>query len=417
MKVEGRRILLLVIIAAAAIHSCGVFSPPLTIITDNPEAADYLEYIRAESDIQNFRIEYSVEADRSAAIGGSQADIIISSSIANPAFSPFVHSYPLRRWEALKPARDSFVFSDIYPGSYRAFMRDRRLGIVPLSFNLPIVYFSREMEAAMPDTQSISSNELLTLAQDYTSLRGENYVEMGFSSLRDIRFLDILIRRETSVRGAIPSAPELETALEKIAGELAQIKQLPQAQLYFNSIFAYSADHADMEAGRIYSALGSLSEHLAAGPSRIRQFNYTWLYSEEGAEVIQPILYAAVLDSSKQKNRAFRFLRQILSSGIQSSYLDFKIERDESPMGFLIGFSSSRLVNERVLSVMAAGPELSVPPMEDLIFPGIPDYLWNRVRREVYYPWLRDYLYTGEVSSADLETDIDSFYKLNSRYR
>ncbi|AHC13654.1 hypothetical protein [Salinispira pacifica] len=418
MKAEGRWVfLLIIIIGAAGIYSCGIFSRPLTIITDDPQVADYLEFIRGASEHQDFHIEFSSEADRSAAIGGSQADIIISSSIANQAFSPFIHSYPLRRWEQLTPARDSFVFADLYPGSYRPFIRDKRLGIVPLSFNLPIVYFNQEMAAARPDTHSIGSSDLLRLAEEYTRIRGENYSEMGFSSLRDIRFLDILIRQETSVRGRVPDSSTLEPALETIRSELEQLEQRPPAQLYFNSVFAYSADHADMEARRIHSALSSLHEHLQAGPSRIREFSYKWLYSDDGAEVIQPIMYSAVLDSSRNTRRAFRFLRKILSSEFQSAYFEFRVSRDDSPVGFLQGFSSSRLVNERVLSASQAGPELPVPPAEQIIFPAAPDYLWNRVRNEVYYPWLQDYLYTENVTAGDLEADIESFYKLNSRYR
>jgi hypothetical protein len=408
-------ILALIAVAALAVsaYSCRTSSTSLRIVTDVPEVLEYLEYLRREGDVGDIRVDYLEDPDRIVALGGVRPDLIISTEIAHDDFSEFLRPIPLRRLEGQsRTVADGFVLADLYPESYEPFVRDNAVRVLPLAFDLPILYLGEDYATRLSGRTTISYTELLTLSRESNRLSGDNFTDMGFSTLRNLRFIELMIRDLTDTRGSLPPRDSLAEALEEIDGLLDEYQQGPSAQLYFNAVFAYAPDHAELADGRLSSAMGSLFDMVNASGSLISEYPFLWLASQAGVEVISPGIYAGILKQSPRGARATAFLRLMLSSRMQAGFL--KADRGADLAIFLDRMSSNRLVNERIVPEINAG--LQFPSSEDLRFPGIPDPLWDDMRAEVLTPWLDARFSTGTVNLDSLYRDADTFYKLNGGY-
>jgi hypothetical protein len=403
----------LTLLSAILMYSCGNSTTPIEIVTDIPEVLEYLEYLRSEATAADLKVRFIEDPDRQVALGGIRPDIIISSDIAHSEFSSFLHPIPLFRLEGPgKSIDDGFVLSDLYAGAYRPFLRENAISLVPLAFDLPILYLSESYAEILSGSSSIKYRELMGLSLENNRRSGDNFSEMGFSSLRNLRFMELLIRDFSGSRERIPEPREMESALEMVDGLLAEYEQTPSAQIYFNEVFAYAPDHADMSEGRLYAVMSTLHERSRAANSQISDFPYIWLSSDDGIEVLGPGVYAAVLRGSRRKRAATELIRLMLSSRIQAGYIS--LNRGTDPSLFLGRLSTNRLVNERIIPEI--NPGLTFPDESSLMFPQSPDPLWEEIRRDVLIPWLGEHFANDETSIETLYRNIETYYKLNGGY-
>ncbi len=402
----------LAVLTAAAFSSCDS-RPPLQVVTDIPEVIEYAEYLRSSTDTSDFSLRFIREPDRAIALGEISADVIISHNIAHEGFSGFLHPIPLVQLRsAAKSLDDGFALQDMYPESYEPFVEDNSVRVMPLAFDIPIVYLSDPLLRAIGERDSIDYRSLLTTAAEFNRRSRDNYSEMGFSSLRNIRFIELLLNDLTGIRGGLPDEETLGAALVELVNLLNESGQEPDAQLYYNQVFAYAPDHSVIESGRLHASFGSLSGRSAAHESLIARLPFVWLTSSDGLELQSPGIYAGVSRQSSQRMRSIHFIRELLSAQNQAGFMS------ERPYGdieaFLNRLSTNRIINENVFPERNTG--LVLPGETELIFPGVPVELWDRVRREALHPWLEDFLAGVSPGPAELNRAVENFYRLNGGY-
>jgi len=387
----------------------------LSIATDLPEVVEYLEFMRGNISPSNFQVIFDAEPDRSVVLGDISPDIIISRHITHENFSDELYRIPLSRLNKQGGGKaDHFVLEDIYPESFAPYRRNNAVFAFTLAFDLPIVYSRTDLLQEWESSGALTYDRLLETAAEYTTVRRNIYSTMGFSSLRNILFIDLLIRENTDVRGTIPPQETLPDAIAQINEYLVNNTQEPPAQVYFNEIFAYSPDFSDMREGHLFSSLSSLYTHNSSLPANA--FPYHWLYSgaatsmPEQIEAIDPV-YIGILQAAGNKSQAINILRQVLSARIQTDYLQ-KLSDSRKPFRFFLSrLSSNRMVNEHTISRFTE----SIP--EHIIFPGQTLFLWDEIKTQVYYPWITANLTEPEISTEDLYRNLESYYKLNGRYQ
>lgn len=304
------------------------------IATDLPEVMEYLEFVREIVSPPNFRVIFDSNPDRNTVLEDISPDIIISSRIAHENFSENLYRIPLSRLNKQSGRRsDHFVLEDIYPESFAPYLRDNTISAFTFAFDLPIVYTQGDIVQDLEDGSGITYSQLLESTAKYTTARRDIYSTMGFSSLRNILFIDLLIREHTDIRGAIPPPDALGESMKDISDYLISNTQEPQAQVYFNDIFAYSPDFSDMREGHLFSSLNSLYVHNNS--LNADAFPYVWLYSEgggaaagaaapAGAEQIEALnpVYIGIVQASRDKRQSINILRQLLSARVQTHYLE-----------------------------------------------------------------------------------------------
>lgn len=399
-----------IVIAAVVIISC---SPGrVTIITDMPEVLDYLEFLRSNTEIPNIDIVFSENPDRAIAVGGVHADLIISSSIGHEDFQDYLHAIPMRRFQGWNKAlNDGFLLEDLYEASLQPFIQNRAIRVIPLAYDIPIMYVSDSIDAQLETRTSLTYSEFLNIADEYNRFSGDNYSSMGFSSLRDLHFIVLLLRNFSGSRGTMPAQADFDNTLSQINTFLAAHDQKPEGQLYFNTVFAYSPDHAVMDAGRLQSAFGTLSTFNDERESYSEQ-PFIWIGGEEGIEILTPGIYVGVTKMSRQKFRSISFIRRLLSSSNQRAYL---LQDDSRTFSAFLGrFSTNRITNSVVADNI--NNNIRFPSEENLLFPGVPDPLWDNLRDEVLIPWLSKYYSGDEANSDQLYQNFMHFKNLYGGY-
>ncbi len=406
-------------VAILALSSCGGFasSAPLIVATDQPEAVEYLEYLRSVGDAPGFRIVYDQNADRSTVLGGIAPDLIIGSHIAHRDFRQYLYEIPKFKLRGyLKSRRDGFVLGDIYRDSYAPFSSNGTIRLLPLAFDIPLVYVSSELAESLELAEGIEAKNLLAASTEHTGFRRENYSAMGFSSLRHIRFLDMLIQSLSPSRGGIPDISQLPEILQKLYNYLDNYEQDLEAQFYFNTVFAYSSDHADISQGRLHSVLSSYYRRVI-DRSPLADLPYGWLKINGSVQVESPMIYAGILKKSRSKKKALQFFRLLFSSKSQKEFLEYQLRSGMDKPNFLKRLSSNRIVNHEVLPYLGNAEFLRLPRSGDLIFPMAPIPQWVKIRSQVYYPWLESNVITRSMNIESLNSELESFYKLNADYQ
>ncbi|MGI9255317.1 MAG: hypothetical protein ACR2PY_00095 [Salinispira sp.] len=407
-------IFLSVLVFTGLFAGCNQRSEIISIATDIPEVTEYLEFVRTIISPPYFTVIFDDNPNRSTVLGDISPDIIISNRITDETFSQNLYPIPFSRLTKQSGAKnDHFVLEDMYPGSYASYRRKNTVSAFVLAFDLPIIYgnteFIENLENMEHDSR-VTYDQLLEAAENFTTLRQDIYSTMGFSSLRNILFIDLLIREHTQIRNAIPGLNELQAAMKDIAAYLTERTQDPEAQIYYNNVFAYSADNSSIAGGHLFSSLSSLHEYITDLNSRI--FPYVWLYSEEQIEALNPI-YIGITQNSRHKSGGIEILRGLLSARVQTLYLQEKFNSQKSFTFFLSHLSSNRIVNDYVIPHFS--DTYTVP--ENIMFPGKPIFLWDEIKTQVYYPWIADNIIAPEISTDELYQSLESYYKLNSGYQ
>lgn len=399
----------------------------VTIATDLPEVMEYLEFVREIVSPPNFQVIFDSNPDRNTVLEDISPDIIISSRIAHENFSENLYRIPLSRLNKQSGSRaDHFVLEDIYPESFAPYLRDNTISAFTFAFDLPIVYTQGDIVQDLGDGSVLTYGQLLESTEKYTTVRRDIYSTMGFSSLRNILFIDLLIRDHTDIRGAIPPPDELRESMKNISDYLISSTQEPQAQVYFNDIFAYSPDFSDMREGHLFSSLNSLYVHNSSLNSDA--FPYVWLYSERSGastedapeaapedgqiEALNPV-YIGIVQASRDKRQSINILRQLLSARVQTHYLERVFDSKKPFKFFLFRLSSNRIVNEYSIPRFSDGHNIP----ENIAFPGQPLFLWDEIKTDVYYPWIVENLTVPDIYPEDLYRNLESYYRLNSRYQ
>ena len=400
------------LLALSLAISCEQNQDIITIITDMPEVAEYLEFVRDEISPPHFRVLFNANIDKNAAVGEVSQDIIISSRIAYTGFSDYLYKIPLSQLNKQEGnSADNFVLEDIYPSSYEPYIKDGAVTVLPLAFDLPIVYFDTSLAESLEPYQFVSADKLLEIAAEQTELRRNIYATMGFSSLRNILFIDLLIRDQTNVRANIPPPEDLKRAMENISEYLKQHTQDPYSQVYYNDVFAYSVDHASMREGYLHASLSSFYAHIVSTDSPIHPFPYVWLYSGNQIEALHPV-FIGISRGSRNKRQGINIARRLLSADVQARYLKKRLNRPFD--AFLFRLSSNRIINEHILSQLLGTDNFSMP--RNIVLPSQPIFLWDQIKTEVYYPWIMENLISQEISTDDLYQNLESYYKLNGNY-
>ena len=396
------------------ISACDNRQGILTIATDLPEVAEYLEFVRDEISPPLFRVIFDANPDRNTVLGDISPDIIISSRIAHENFSNYLYEIPFSRLNKQGGNNaDNFVLEDIHHSSYAPYVKEGTVRVFLLAFDLPIVYLGEELMRDQGSGAFLTYDRLLETAEEYTELRRNIYSAMGFSSLRNILFIDLLIREYTNLHGSIPPPDELEEAMKSIIEYLNNRKQEPSAQVYYNDVFAYSSDHSSLMEGNLHSGLSSFYAHNTSRDPLIRRFPYVWLYSGEQSEALNPV-YIGIVQSSRHKRQGIDILRQLLSADVQTSYLKKHFDREMPFAAFLFRLSSNYMVNQYIIPQFSDNNITFIP--KSIVFPEQPVFLWDEIKTQVYYPWIAENLIAQEISTDELYQSLDSYYKLNSEY-
>jgi len=404
-----RTILLFFSIFFLSLSGCNLFkSKAITLLTDRAEMTAYVEHFNGLGQDYRVEIAYKKKPELIFSENGKTADLLIgsylNSSLLMEQFEPLDKLFAKERID-----REAF-----YPELLDSGRLDKKQVLLPISFNLPAVFFKPEMiESTLPGLV-IPLTTLKAQGVEFNQLKEDRFIRMGFSPLWEERFLYLnAVLWGTSFKEAggeelAWDQEAMQKALDYSRIWINQDNSSVDKNIEFVNRYLYEPMVKLMEEERILFYLTSSAEFFSLLEGMGEERDFRWLSHENRIPVEEEILFIGIPANAKNKKSALVFLEWFFAPDTQQEILKMNHRKRLKVFGIGNGFSALQKVNE--LSFPQAYGMLigHIPAAKMLSFPQNLPVDWREIKSRVIIPWLLDSL-TLEQEQSILESSIQSF--------
>ena len=403
--------------SAVLFGSCWTGTSRVAVLwTDRPEFAAYAEHFNSGQ--SRFKIETYYREDPAQALAGTKAypDLVVGSWLKSASTRAY-----------FKPL--DYFFEDLllketafYPRLLALGNIDSKQYLLPVSFNLPALIFSRDNAALVPTPFTLSLEDIQRLAKAYNRLNGDSFIRMGFSPRWNDEFLFIASSLwGTSFREGTPlawDAGALEKAISMVRAWTADANRDAAAEDEFSFKYLYDPAPKLASSGRILFAYLPSDELFTVPEERRATLDFRWIVRESSIPVIEGASYLGICKNGKGRDAADAFVQWFYREDTQRELLaqSERNRTDETVFGIADGFSALRSVNEQVYPQFYPGLLGHVPPADYLSPPNILPRDWLILKSRVVLPYLHDRaLAAAGAKVPTLDDRIADWYRRNPK--
>jgi len=396
------------------------FNNTAQIWTDRPEFALYGEYFNSAQNQYKVSVRFIESPGMELTSGSRKApDIIAASWLKNSAMNTTYKSLD-NLFGAKKLSRNTF-----YPRLLAIGRADRTQYLLPVSFNIPALVFSKEREQdltwfELSNQFTINFDEIKKLSSPYNVRTRGAYTRMGFSPLWNDNFLlTAAILQGASFREASPLAWDsaaLERSMKFVNNWTNEINTNTQADDEFTFKYFVEPPERLIQSGRILFSYMSSSDLFTLSDESKNNLDFRWIMEQNRIPVTEESVYIGIPRKAKSEKAAKAFIQWFFKVENQRRLLEYtKANRvNENIFGICGGFSALSPVTEQVYPLFY--PELlgRMPLSENFTPPNILPGDWVNIKERVVLPYLFD---RARVENADdvypLERRLSDWMRMN----
>ncbi len=383
-----KKISILILIVIAVSVSCSKSSRHMvTLWTNRPEIAAYVEEFNATHNLIKVEIEYKEFPGRELASNETPVDLV---------FDEFLNSF---NTVSLFLSLDSMFKNQELDSTHfykellsKGVFEEHQI-LLPVSFNLPLIYFSKDLESEyiVPFFMDIKALEKASAAvRDGSS---KSFAKEGFSPLwskesifqtavlnnSDFRQLNtILSWNEDNLEKTVSF---IKDWVETTNGGFVQEKE-------FEEKFLYDPTPKLINNGRIGFAYSDINSFFTLPPEKRENLEFRWLSSESMVHALNTILFTGIPKKAGHKKEAMAFLTWFFKAETQKKLLEASMHKRIRIFGIGQGFSSLKTVNNAELPKIYPALMGHIPPESALVFPAPVPENWPVIKEQIIKPWL-----------------------------
>jgi len=389
------------------------------IWTDRPEFALYGDYFNASQ--KHYKVNVKYVEFPSAQLGrenrrksDTSPDIVVGSWLKNISTSANFKSLD-GLFGANKLSRSVF-----YPRLLAAGRIDMNQYLLPVSFNLPALIFSKEKELEISNSFTINFEEIKKLSAKYNVIRNRSYTRMGFSPLWSDDFLMVTAMLfDSSFKEASPftwDAAALNRSMNFVNDWTLQINNDNQAEEDFTFKYFIEPPEKLIQSGRIlFSYMGS-SELFILNEENKNFLDYRWIMEENKIPIAENAVFLGISKGGKSAKAAKAFIQWFFKIENQQLLLEFsKANRiNETVFGICGGFSAIEAVTEQIFPRYYPSLFGRMPPPDFLTASNVLPENWALIRERVVLPYLHDRARTKQTDEImPLEKRLSEWQRVN----
>jgi len=403
------RLLFVVSLLLLPLSGCSLFrSPVITLCTNRPEMAAYVEYFNTLSTDYRVVLCYKPSPAEGAMSRNRDADLVLG---------PWLNGSAARRhFESVDRLfrKEYLVRDEFYTGLLNAGMQEDKQVLLPFSFNVPaVVFLTNGMTEDIPNLMA-SMEYLSRKGGDFNQSVRDRFVRMGFSPLWQPEFLYTASAlygaqfRETSEGSVHWNSARLQDLKEFCKTWIEEINLGQEQDTLFQRKYLYEPMPKLLDTGRIlfYSTdSSSLFQNLE---DQGEEADFRWLGLENRIPVGEEVLYFGIPKGSRNKRGARLFLAWILQPETHTKLLAINQGKRLDTFGIAGGFSSLRVVTEKEFPRVYRRLLGRIPPEELFTFPKALPVGWGEQKERVVVPWLVSYV-LGKADEELLSQNLTEY--------
>ncbi|MDR2536683.1 MAG: extracellular solute-binding protein [Treponema sp.] len=406
--------------------------------TDQPEFALYVESFNAAQD--NYKIEFhymEVAAQRLSILSGTAQetpDIVIGnwlkSATTRTLFKPLDSFF----------TKNKIAKAAFYPRLLNLGTIEEQQYLLPVSFNIPALVFTRANAQLLSNPFTIGFDEIKTLGKTYNVERNGIYSRMGFSPAWNDEFLYVTATlfnaafREAEIAREVETAPSVVPAPSETAGDVTwnpealeeaitalrdwtqEVNTSIQAEDDFVFKYFYEPSAKLAMSGRILFTYMDSAGLFTLSQEQRSNLDFRWIAENNTIPVSEDTVYYGIYKRGKAKKAADAFTEWFFQAETQRQLLEISKKQriNETYFGISNGFSAIRTVTEQIFPLFYPSLLGHMPPSAFLSPPNILPQNWSTLKAQVIIPYLHTRI--RQQDTRPLERHISDWYRTNSGF-
>ncbi|MBQ0039537.1 MAG: hypothetical protein KBS64_03845 [Treponema sp.] len=397
--------------------SCSKNKDKTVIIwTDNTEVVSYVELFNTTHEKTKAVVVYKKEPARTLPPAKDEVppDIVIGpwlkNSLTRKYFTPIDYLFTEN-----SISRSQFYSKLLDYGN----INDRQY-LLPVSFNLPAMMFSRKNENLLGNDRYLGINQIRDAATKYNGINKKDaYVSMGFGTSWDKEFLYTVTKlKGTSYREKGTSflwdPTPLELSVNLLRNWTSTCNTDTTTEQNFQFRYLYMPSYRQVTSGRCLFAYTTSDKLFTLTDAQSSSIAFRWIVEDNMIPVEDNMLTMGLYKDAANAAQAEEFIKWFLTEQTQQKLIERteNMKLDTVNFGIAGGFSSIRDVNEKYYPAFYRQLLGNMPPEEYLTLPNILPYRWESLKANVILPYLEDSTNTnGAKNNSTLEERIAEWTK------
>jgi hypothetical protein len=389
---------------AGTFIGCG--SATVVLWTDRSEAAPVVELFNADQDRYVVELRYEPDVSRALRLSETSADVVIAEAIEDGSTARLFRPVDRLMGDTIDP--DEFYGPLLANGS-----RSGRQLLLPLSFNLPLIYFS-DPDVGETDGISMSPEQMRAAGVEFNAIDEERADRIAFSPLWTGAFLYELVRFE-GLLVEENAAGEPEWSLDALLGAMnvaiawvADDNGGVTIDGAFREQYLYVPIIRLVRQGRILFGYDSSDSFFRRTDETRSGLQFRWFGDDQNTPVLESIVYAGIPHRATNRPGAEAFLTWLFDVDLQTELLANNRRKRIDTFGMVGGFSALWKITERAIPDQYPELRSFIPPADWMRFPNASPRHWASVVENVVQPWLLREA-AGQPQSRDLASGISAW--------
>ncbi len=408
-----KKITILMLIAVSLFVSCSRSSRRMvTLWTNRPEIAAYVEEFNATNDTIKIEIEYRDAPGTELASTQTPVDLVFDEYLNSSRNAPLFESLDsLFKNQNIDP---SLFYKDLLDlGTI-----EEHTILLPVSFNLPLIYFKKGMESEFIEPFFMNIGNLRKVSAHINESSSKSFTREGFSPLwskESIYQLAVLNNVEFRQIGNILSWNDenLEKAVSSIKEWIETVNKGMDAEKEFEEKFLYDPMPKLINQGRIAFAYSDINSFFSLPPEKRENLDFRWLSSGDKVYALNSILFAGIPKNAEHKKEAELFLSWFFKTETQEKLLEASMHKRIRIFGMGQGFSSLKRVNNAELPKLYPALMGHIPPENAIVYPSPVPENWPVIKDQIIKPWLLEKVTNEDPQNPELKDAITHWEKQN----
>jgi len=375
------------------------YKKPVIIWTDKSEFASYAELFNASQDQCKVIVIYKESPAEAFPIPKDvQApDIVIGPWLKNERvrkyFSPLDHLF-----NDLQLNKSIFYSQLLEIGNI-----DDKQYLLPVSFNLPAIIFSKKNQELIDESYILSLDQIKNISASYNEKNKSGvFTAMGFAPRWNPNFLYTAAKlkganfKETGDSFSW-NEQNLQRAISYLTEWTTSHNESTSTESDFAFKYLYTPAYKLISSNRCLFAYTSSNLLFNLPAEKIQDIEYRWLHENYSIPIEDKIISLGLYKKSKNTDAAELFILWLMKESSQKAILErqSKMNLSTATFGIADGFSSIKSVNERVFPVYYPILFRNLPVAEYVTSPNILPSRWESIKEKVIMPYLLAAVDTG----------------------
>ncbi len=376
-------------------------SPTAVVLwTDVPDIVPAVELYNASQEEHVVELVFRADLASALRLAENKPDLVIGTSISDQATARMMQ--PLDRFMRRELDEEAFYADLLASGAGNG-----RQYLLPVSFNLPLVYFAGGPRD--PHTPiMITPQEIRERGASFNENRSDSWVRLAYSPVWNPAFLYQFLRTSGfRAREAEDGAPtwRMEALLSGISSAREWLTDHGglEADRAFQERYLYDPQIELVRRGRVAYGYDTSNRFLSLSDARRAGLSFRWFGNENEIKALERVVYVGVPSGARSRRGAERFLADLFTLDRQAQIMESALRKRASVFGVAGGFSSLWRVTERHVPRYYPQLEGMIPPAAWLHFPPAQPRHWMTIVTEVVEPWVM-----REVVEAPQTRDLES---------